>query len=240
VVRFLFRSVFRLVRLVVRVGLLAGLGFAVVKLVQNRRDTSALSGGPEWTTAPSRPTAGPARSGGETPLVEPHMLRGASLRRADAPSGDGGADGKPVSTATRAITPTPPAEVAKPAEEAKPADGAALGSAAKPAAGTRAATSVKRAAKKATAKRAVKKAAAKKKAAKKKAAKKAAGGGGSPGKVWVDPDGNICPATHPVKGKLSSGIFHLPGMAAYERTSPDRCYRDDEAAEAEGLRRAKR
>jgi hypothetical protein len=35
-------------------------------------------------------------------------------------------------------------------------------------------------------------------------------------------------------------IYHLPGMLAYDRTQPDRCYRDAPAAEADGLRKAKR
>ena len=47
-----------------------------------------------------------------------------------------------------------------------------------------------------------------------------------------------CPTTHPVKAKVSSKIFHLPGMANYERTNPDRCYVDAAAAEADGPRRA--
>jgi hypothetical protein len=49
-----------------------------------------------------------------------------------------------------------------------------------------------------------------------------------------------CPATHPVKAKLASGIFHVPGGGNYERTKPDRCYVNTEAAEADGLRAAKR
>lgn len=59
-------------------------------------------------------------------------------------------------------------------------------------------------------------------------------------RLWVEPDGAVCPSSHPVKAKLSSSIFHLPGMTAYERTTPDRCYRDAAAAEADGLRPAKR
>jgi hypothetical protein len=43
-----------------------------------------------------------------------------------------------------------------------------------------------------------------------------------------------------VKAKLASKIFHLPGMLNYDRTRPDRCYRDAGAAEADGLRPAKR
>ena len=59
-------------------------------------------------------------------------------------------------------------------------------------------------------------------------------------KPWVDPVGGECPGTHPVKAKLSSKIFHLPGGINYARTQPDRCYIDAAAAEADGLRPAKR
>jgi hypothetical protein len=58
---------------------------------------------------------------------------------------------------------------------------------------------------------------------------------------WVEPQaGGACPDGYPVKAKLASGIFHAPGMLAYDRTTPDRCYRDEAAAEADGLRKAKR
>ena len=60
------------------------------------------------------------------------------------------------------------------------------------------------------------------------------------GAAWLDPVGSECPPTHPVKAKMSSGIYHLPGMLAYARTHPDRCYVDAAAAEADGLRPAKR
>ena len=46
--------------------------------------------------------------------------------------------------------------------------------------------------------------------------------------------------SHPVKAKLASGIFHEPGGANYARTHADRCYASGEAAEADGLRPAKR
>lgn len=58
--------------------------------------------------------------------------------------------------------------------------------------------------------------------------------------AWVKPTDGTCPGTHPVKAKLSSMIFHLPGMVAYDRTNPDRCYIDAAAAEADDLRPAKR
>jgi hypothetical protein len=73
-----------------------------------------------------------------------------------------------------------------------------------------------------------------------KAAKKAPPPKKAPVKPWVDPEGNLCPASHPVKAKLASSIFHLPGMLNYGRCVPDRCYRSADAAEADGLRAAKR
>jgi hypothetical protein len=48
-----------------------------------------------------------------------------------------------------------------------------------------------------------------------------------------------CPVSHPIKAKLGSGIYHVPGGANYERTKPDRCYADESAAVADGLRRSK-
>jgi hypothetical protein len=57
---------------------------------------------------------------------------------------------------------------------------------------------------------------------------------------WVEPGADGCPPTHPVKAKQTSMLYHLPGMLAYERTKPDRCYQDAEAAEADGFARAKR
>ena len=57
---------------------------------------------------------------------------------------------------------------------------------------------------------------------------------------WIDPpESGACPAHHPVKAKLASGIFHVPGGANYARTVADRCYRSAEAAEADGLRASK-
>jgi hypothetical protein len=61
-----------------------------------------------------------------------------------------------------------------------------------------------------------------------------------PEAAWVEPVDGACPATHPVKGKLASGIFHAPGGQMYERTHADRCYADPEAAESDGLRASKR
>ncbi len=57
---------------------------------------------------------------------------------------------------------------------------------------------------------------------------------------WVNPASGICPTTHPVKAKMGSGIFHLPGGLNYERTVPDRCYESPAAAESDGLRASRR
>jgi hypothetical protein len=64
------------------------------------------------------------------------------------------------------------------------------------------------------------------------------------GKAPVSPSSDpnadgTCPVTHPVKAKLTSGIYHVPGGANYDRTKPDRCYVDEAAAMSDGLRRSK-
>jgi len=63
----------------------------------------------------------------------------------------------------------------------------------------------------------------------------------TPDAAWVEPvaDGS-CPEGYPIKAKLGSKIFHAPGQLNYDRTTPDRCYADAAAAEADGLRAAKR
>jgi hypothetical protein len=60
------------------------------------------------------------------------------------------------------------------------------------------------------------------------------------GSGWIAPVGDACPASHPVKAKLASGIYHPPGGLLYERTITDRCYVDSASAEADGLRASKR
>ena len=58
--------------------------------------------------------------------------------------------------------------------------------------------------------------------------------------AWVEPQAKTCPPTHPVKAKQSSNIFHVPGGLNYERTVPDRCYRDEAAAIADGFVKSRR
>jgi hypothetical protein len=78
------------------------------------------------------------------------------------------------------------------------------------------------------------------------AAAQAPGSGRKPGAsgtgsgAWVLAEDGACPSGYEVKVKLSSGLYHLPGMLAYSRTQPDRCYASADAAEADGFTRARR
>ncbi|MFM7271203.1 MAG: hypothetical protein ACKO2C_06170, partial [Actinomycetes bacterium] len=58
----------------------------------------------------------------------------------------------------------------------------------------------------------------------------------APTAAWVPPVDGSCPPGYPIKSKHGSEVFHSPGGASYDRTRPDRCYRDAAAAEADGLR----
>jgi hypothetical protein len=57
---------------------------------------------------------------------------------------------------------------------------------------------------------------------------------------WVSPIDGACPLSHPVKGNANSRIYHRPGGRFYDSTVPERCYRDEAAAEADGMRASKR
>ena len=57
---------------------------------------------------------------------------------------------------------------------------------------------------------------------------------------WREPIDGACPDGYLIKAKVASGIFHVPGGLAYDRTKPDRCYPSPEAAMADGFRAAKR
>jgi hypothetical protein len=58
--------------------------------------------------------------------------------------------------------------------------------------------------------------------------------------AWVAPIDKACPDGYPVKAKVASGVYHVPGGLSYTRTVPDRCYASPEQAEADGFRPAKR
>ena len=58
---------------------------------------------------------------------------------------------------------------------------------------------------------------------------------------WIVPNGTAeVLVTHPVKVKLGSRVYRVPGMPMYDRTVADRCYATIEAAEADGFNRAAR
>ena len=59
-------------------------------------------------------------------------------------------------------------------------------------------------------------------------------------RTWVEPVDGGCPTGYPVKANDSSHIYHVPGGQFYERTVPERCYTDPQAAEADGYRAARR
>jgi hypothetical protein len=166
-----------------RLGTLVAIGFALFKVVQSRRSSSARMPSGDIGATPKR---------SETPLVDPTMLSKSQLRRAgeavaspdgeDAAATDTGAPAATTGTVTAGATAVQERPPAKASRSSRP----------------------------------------------------------SPARAWVEPQGTFCPSSHPIKAKLASGIFHLPGMTAYERTTPDRCYLDADAAEADGLRKAKR
>lgn len=56
---------------------------------------------------------------------------------------------------------------------------------------------------------------------------------------WVTPVEGQCPDGYPIKANDNSGIFHVPGGRFYDRTVPERCYANTDAAERDGYRRAK-
>jgi hypothetical protein len=57
--------------------------------------------------------------------------------------------------------------------------------------------------------------------------------------AWVEPVDGQCPDGYPIKANDTSGIFHVPGGRFYDRTVPERCYAEAEAATADGYRAAK-
>ncbi|MCU1462770.1 MAG: hypothetical protein JWO37_2845 [Acidimicrobiales bacterium] len=246
-------------RIGLRLGLLAGVAVAVVKTLQSRR--VAMEQAPSWdwspppapaprpaATRPAAPVAEPAKPEPDTPTPsalsvvsepEPEPEPAPALRVVppSAPATDESLDGMLDDLPARPSAPRPvPPPVAEPKKKT--------------------AAPKKAAAAKGPTKAAVepKKAAAPKKAAKKAPATKKATAAGAPAapaveksldpphppRAWIEPVGNTCPDTHPVKAKLGSKLFHLPGMFAYPRTNPDRCYRDEGAATADGLTKAKR
>jgi hypothetical protein len=60
-----------------------------------------------------------------------------------------------------------------------------------------------------------------------------------PSSTWVAAVDGACPSGYPIKAKVNSGIYHVPGGRSYDRTMPERCYATTADAEADGYRAAK-
>jgi hypothetical protein len=58
-----------------------------------------------------------------------------------------------------------------------------------------------------------------------------AGGGGA-----VSPVGGECPASAPIKGNESSGIYHMPDGSYYDATEAEESFATEAAAQAAGYR----
>lgn len=213
-VRFVIKRSFRFGLLV---GLLGGLALALLK---------AFSSGREEEPAPAPAPAGPGPARGTPwPRLDADPAVPAAPRLGLVPDPDAPAAPVPDPTPVRG-----PVAMAPAAADEEPAPAAAPAVPKAPKHGKAAETG-----KAAKAGKAVSSPAKASKAAKKPTKKKAAAK-----RAWVEPDGDVCPTSHPVKAKLGSKIFHVPGGLSYDRTRPDRCYRDAAAAEADGLRPAKR
>jgi hypothetical protein len=52
-------------------------------------------------------------------------------------------------------------------------------------------------------------------------------------------EGRDCPTGYPIKGNLPSRVFHSPGQANYDRTTPEVCFTSEAAARDAGFRSAR-
>ena len=238
-------------RVGLRLGLLAGVVFALVKLVQSRRAGGEDGPGPtvdhgDWPPMQPEPVAvePPAQT---VPDRLPAVRRGPvdsepppAAAPSPAPAEAGAAAHRPGAEppATPAVPPMgavipppePPADTGTDAPTGTgPAAAAPKGTEAPK--GTKAAKTSKAAKKRPPVRQPAGESAAAKATTRVRKARR---------QGWVEPVDDEAPGSHPVKAKLSSMLYHLPGMAAYKRTRPDRCYADAEAAEADGFTRAKR
>lgn len=224
----------RSLRIGIRLGLLGGLAFVLFKIVQSRRTAPDLPGSDDgWPQAPSVDVETEVAPGPAEPFAM--VPAGDSGHAPDAPPAPVEEPARPAKTRPAKARPAKarPAKAVGPSPAAEAAARAAAESAAKKAVAK--AVKAKAGASKATAK-----AAAKVVGPAKKARAVPAPAEQAAGTTWVPAQEGACPSSHPIKAKLASRIFHLPGMAAYQRTAADRCYGDEASAEADGLRKAKR
>jgi hypothetical protein len=197
----------RLLRRVLPIGLLVGVGAGIVKVVRGRKAPDPWADSWVSTGAPGATRPSPA----PVPAASPKPPAPAATAQADL-------------AVPPAASPSPPAPkaAAEAAAEAEAGDEAGGDDSGEPApkASTRAA-----------------------KPSQKGPARRSPTGKAEepPGeRLWVAANDGVCPQSHPVKAKLSSKIFHLPGSRNYSRTQADRCYPDEASAQADGLRPALR
>lgn len=193
-------------------GLLGGAVMTALRLVQSRREgvVPAAPGPAEWPPIPQTTPAAPER---RAPGTEVRTGTDAVEHFADA--------SRQVERPLSDWEPTAPLPGA---EETTPLTPPAVADAPAPAGKTKKATARKAPARKAPARKAP-------------AAKVPPP---PPLAPWVEPVAGEVPATHPVKAKLASNLYHVPGGFNYARTRPDRCYLDVASAEADGFRPSKR
>lgn len=215
----------RVLRRFLRIGLLAGVGVGIVKVVKGRKAHDPWADSWVSTGAPgaTRPSPAPAPAAAPKPPA-PAATGSAEVAtpppasaQPPAPASSGKAD---LETPP-AASPAPPApDVAS--EEGAAGDGPADDEAGEPAPKASGRSS---------------------KTSRTGPARKSPTGKAQepPGeRIWVAANDGVCPQSHPVKAKLSSKIFHLPGSRNYSRTKADRCYPDETSAQADGLRPALR
>jgi len=209
----------RTFRLGLRAGLLAGIVFALIKIMQARRPSQ--EGAAPSSAWPLVPAPKPTTSATPTPRTAPPTPTDAAEPGIERPAASPAA----TKLAPEPLVPVKPSGSA-PASPSAPAPGAVTQ---QPAGRVRPLKATKAPAKAAIAPA--------------KATKKAAKAAETPpaNRAWIAPiSDDLCPQSHPVKAKLSSRIFHLPGGQNYARCRPDRCYETEQAAQADGFSRAQR
>lgn len=215
----------RLLRRVLRLGLLAGVGVGILKAVKGRKAPdpwadSWVSTGPPGGTRPSAAPITPAAPKPPAPSSTASAALGTPPPAAPKPPAPTPSGAKPP-----AATPAPP-----------PPSSATENDQAETASGDADSEEGDRAKAKPPAGRTTK-------STRKGPAKKSPTGKAEEPpdeRLWVPANDGVCPQSHPVKAKLSSKIFHTPSGRNYSRTKADRCYPDENSAQADGLRPAQR
>jgi hypothetical protein len=222
----------RLLRRALRIGLLAGVGAGIFKVVRGRKAPDPWADSWVSTGAPgaTRPSAAPVPAAPKPPAPAATASADVAVPPPAAPKPPA-----PKSSAPADVAVPPPATPAPPAPEAAAPQPAAPDAGAQ-AEGETGDDDAGEPAPKASPNRGSKP--SRTGPARRSPTGKAEEPPGE--RLWVAASDGVCPQSHPVKAKLSSKIFHLPGSRNYSRTQADRCYPDEASAPADGLRPALR